>query len=127
MKEERENQYLYEQFMKLGKSQKEVTEDLNVHQPYASELMNGKRAVGREMAKRIEEAYGFDFASMLSGVDETKLIKSVIHISENKEDEREKLELDNLKDKLLNSYEMQIDVMRKQIKLLEDKLKALGG
>lgn len=127
MKEERKNQCLYDQFIRLRKSQKEVIEDLDISQPYASDLMSGKRTVGRDMAKRIHDAYGFDFASMLSGKDEAEFNEKVVCISENNKEESEKHELEGLKDKLLNSYEMQIDVMQKQIKLLEEKLRTLGG
>lgn len=61
------NLYLVNAFNKLGKSQKEVIEDLRKSQPYVSALMSGKKNVGKDIAKELADLYGFDEGSILTG------------------------------------------------------------
>lgn len=61
------NLYLVNAFNKLGKSQKEVIEDLGKSQPYVSALMSGKKIVGKDIAKELAHLYGFDEGSILTG------------------------------------------------------------
>lgn len=61
------NHYLKEAFEKLGKSQKEIIEDLGKSQPYVSALMNGKKAVGKDIAEQLSTLYGFDKGKILAG------------------------------------------------------------
>lgn len=61
------NKYIIEAFKNLGKDQKDIVKDLGKSQPYVSALMNGKKSVGRDVARELEQLYGFDYASVLSG------------------------------------------------------------
>lgn len=61
------NIYLKEAFSKLGKDQTEIVKDLGVSQPYVSNLMNGKKSVGKNMAEKLVSLYGFDKAKILTG------------------------------------------------------------
>lgn len=61
------NLYLREAFSKLGKDQSEIIKDLGVSQPYVSNLMNGKKSVGKNMAEKLVSLYGFDKAKILTG------------------------------------------------------------
>lgn len=61
------NAYLKTAFEKLNKKQSEIIKDLGVSQAYVSALMNGKKRVGKEMAKKISQLYGFDEGSILTG------------------------------------------------------------
>ncbi|MFJ1411739.1 helix-turn-helix domain-containing protein [Capnocytophaga canimorsus] len=61
------NSYLVDAFDKLGKSQKEVINDLGKSQPYVSALMSGKKIVGKDIAKELANLYGFDEGSILTG------------------------------------------------------------
>ncbi len=67
------NEYLREAFSELGKTQKEIIEDLGKSQPYVSALMNGKKDVGKDVAYKLTELYGFDYASILRGVSDSAL------------------------------------------------------
>lgn len=62
------NDYLKYAFEELGKSQKEIIEDLGKSQPYVSALMKGKKQVGKNIAKVLNELYGFDELAILKGV-----------------------------------------------------------
>lgn len=64
------NAYLKTAFEKLNKKQSEIIKDLGVSQAYVSALMNGKKRVGKEMAKKISQLYGFDEGSILTGEGE---------------------------------------------------------
>ncbi len=66
------NTYLIDAFAKLGKTQKEIVEDLGKSQPYVSALMKGKKKVGKNVAEELVSLYGFDYASILKGEDLTK-------------------------------------------------------
>ena len=61
------NYYLRYAFKELGKPQHEVISDLKKNQPYVSALMNGRKKVGREIAKQLAETYGFDEAKIMVG------------------------------------------------------------
>lgn len=61
------NNYLLNAFKALGKTQSEIIKDLNKSQPYVSALINGKKKVGKEIAKQLAELYGFDEGSILTG------------------------------------------------------------
>ena len=74
------NTYLKTAFEKLNKKQSEIIKDLGVSQAYVSALMNGKKRVGKEMAKKISQLYGFDEGSILTGEmlkEEKKYIEEV--------------------------------------------------
>ena len=76
------NAYLKTAFEKLNKKQSEIIKDLGVSQAYVSALMNGKKRVGKEMAKKISQLYGFDEGSILTGEgemlkDEKKYVEEV--------------------------------------------------
>lgn len=76
------NTYLKTAFEKLNKKQSEIIKDLGVSQAYVSALMNGKKRVGKEMAKKISKLYGFDEGSILTGEgemlkDEKKYVEEV--------------------------------------------------
>ena len=61
------NLYLKEAFSKLGKKQYEVVRDLGVSQSYVSALMAGKKAVGKVVAEKLADLYGFDKGAILTG------------------------------------------------------------
>lgn len=61
------NYYLIQAFENLGKSQQEIISDLGNSQPYVSALMNGKKKVGKEIAKKLKDLYGFDELATLTG------------------------------------------------------------
>ncbi|WP_027381840.1 helix-turn-helix domain-containing protein [Epilithonimonas caeni] len=61
------NEYLFIEFKKLNKKQAEIVKDLNKPQSYVSALMNGKKKVGKEVAKQLSELYGFDIGKILTG------------------------------------------------------------
>lgn len=61
------NTYLIDAFKNLGKSQSEIVKDLKKSQPYVSALMNGKKTVGKDVAKQLALLYDFDVASILIG------------------------------------------------------------
>ena len=61
------NLYLKEAFSKLGKKQYEVVQDLGVSQSYVSALMAGKKAVGKVVAEKLADLYGFDKGAILTG------------------------------------------------------------
>lgn len=74
------NAYLKTAFEKLNKKQSEIIKDLGVSQAYVSALMNGKKRVGKEMAKKISQLYGFDEGSILTGEmpkEEKKYVEEV--------------------------------------------------
>ena len=73
------NKYLVQAFKKLGKPQKEIIADLEQPQPYVSALMNGKKSVGKDVAKKLHDLYGFDIAASMTGIlpsQENKFPKS---------------------------------------------------
>lgn len=61
------NYYLINAFKNLGKDQKEIIEDLKKSQPYVSALMNGRKKVGKGIAKELSRLYGFDEGAILTG------------------------------------------------------------
>lgn len=61
------NHYLIYAFKKLGKNQQDVILDLGNSQPYVSALMNGKKKVGKDVAKKLKDLYGFDELATLTG------------------------------------------------------------
>lgn len=65
--EDNVNLYLKEAFSRLGKPQTEVIKDLGVSQQYVSALMSGKKTVGKEVANKLSELYGFDKGAILTG------------------------------------------------------------
>ncbi|MBE4949954.1 hypothetical protein [Chryseobacterium culicis] len=85
MSKEIVNRYLAQEFKKLGRSQKDIIEDLNKTQPYVSALMSGKKSVGKEIAIELYRLYGFDPAKiLLSELDHLNITKEVINdVNEN--------------------------------------------
>ena len=83
------NLYLKEAFSKLGKDQSEIIKDLGVSQPYVSNLMNGKKSVGKNMAEKLVSLYGFDKAKILTGEGSmlTQQIEEVVPDEEEEEDD----------------------------------------
>lgn len=61
------NKYLIDSFNKLGKPQADLIIELGKSQPYVSALVNGKKKVGKEVAKQLHELYGFDEGLILTG------------------------------------------------------------
>lgn len=61
------NKYLIDSFNKLGKPQADLVIELGKSQPYVSALVNGKKKVGKEVAKQLHELYGFDEGLILTG------------------------------------------------------------
>ncbi|WP_312303510.1 helix-turn-helix domain-containing protein [Chryseobacterium sp.] len=79
MSKEVVNRYLAKEFKKLGKSQKDIIEDLNKTQPYVSALMSGKKSVGKEIAIELYKLYGFDPAKiLLSELENLNITNEVI-------------------------------------------------
>ena len=74
------NLYLKDAFFKLGKKQTEIIDDLKVSQSYVSALMAGKKTVGKSMANKLADLYGFDKGAILTGK---------IEIEEDDEDDEE--------------------------------------
>lgn len=74
------NNYLREAFKNLKKSQTDVISDLKKSQPYVSALMNGKKQVGKGIAKQLSILYGFHEGSILTGG-----VEQVSELSEEKE------------------------------------------
>lgn len=83
------NLYLKEAFSKLGKKQTEIIDDLKVSQSYVSALMAGKKTVGKVMAEKLADLYGFDEGAILTG-------KNKIAIEEVPDEEDEDEEEDEL-------------------------------
>lgn len=50
---------------KLGITQKELADLLNISQHHISEMENGKRSIGKEMAKRLSEVFKTDYRMFL--------------------------------------------------------------
>jgi len=50
---------------KLELTQKEVSEALGISQHHISEMENGKRSIGKEMAKRLANFFGTDYRVFL--------------------------------------------------------------
>lgn len=81
------NIYLKEAFSKLGKDQTEIVKDLGVSQPYVSNLMNGKKSVGKNMAEKLVSLYGFDKAKILTGEGSMLIPQTEEVIPEEEEEE----------------------------------------
>lgn len=79
------NLYLREAFSKLGKDQSEIIKDLGVSQPYVSNLMNGKKSVGKNMAEKLVSLYGFDKAKILTG--EGSMLAQQEYVTQDEEEE----------------------------------------
>ena len=79
------NLYLREAFSKLGKDQSEIIKDLGVSQPYVSNLMNGKKSVGKNMAEKLVSLYGFDKAKILTG--EGSMLAQREYVTQDEEEE----------------------------------------
>ena len=86
------NLYLKEAFSKLGKEQSEVMKDLNVSQPYVSNLMNGKKSVGKKMADKLVTLYGFDKGKILTS-EGSMLVPQIEEVVPDEEDEEDDLVL----------------------------------
>ncbi|WP_298827983.1 helix-turn-helix transcriptional regulator [uncultured Capnocytophaga sp.] len=80
------NLYLKEAFSKLGKEQSEIIKDLGVSQSYVSNLMNGKKSVGKNMADKLVSLYGFDKAKILTG-EGSMLIPQIEEVVPDEEEE----------------------------------------
>lgn len=81
------NIYLKEAFSKLGKDQTEIVKDLGVSQPYVSNLMNGKKSVGKNMAEKLVSLYGFDKAKILTGEGSMLIPQTEEFVPEEEEEE----------------------------------------
>ena len=86
------NIYLKEAFSKLGKDQTEIVKDLGVSQPYVSNLMNGKKSVGKNMAEKLVSLYGFDKAKILTG-EGSMLVSQTEEVVPEEEEEEDDLVL----------------------------------
>ncbi|KUJ53998.1 helix-turn-helix transcriptional regulator [Chryseobacterium aquaticum] len=74
MKEDNINQfYLKKGFESLNISQKTLIEDLDVSQQYISAIINGKKAIGRNMATKLSRLYGLNLHWLLTGDGEMKI------------------------------------------------------
>lgn len=82
------NLYLKEAFSKLGKKQTEIIDDLKVSQSYVSALMAGKKKVGKVMAEKLADLYGFDEGAILTGKNKI-IIEEVPDEDEEYEEEDE--------------------------------------
>jgi len=80
------NLYLKEAFSKLGKKQTEIIDDLKVSQSYVSALMAGKKKVGKVMAEKLADLYGFDEGAILTGKNKI-IIEEVPEEDEEEEEE----------------------------------------
>lgn len=58
--------YVVKAFKNKGIKQKDVIRDLGIPQSYASALMNGKKDIGKDMARRLHELYGFDESALIT-------------------------------------------------------------
>lgn len=71
MKEDNQNRYinyyLRYAFKELGRKQSDIISDLKKPQSYVSALMNGRKKVGREIAKLLSDMYGFEESKILVG------------------------------------------------------------
>ncbi|HEY1025308.1 MAG TPA: helix-turn-helix transcriptional regulator [Sphingobacteriaceae bacterium] len=56
-------------FDEKGITQKQLMADLECSQPYASALMNGKKAIGKKMAERLRDLYGFNVEDLMFSDD----------------------------------------------------------
>jgi len=52
-------------FSRIGITQKELAKDLSISQHHVSEMENGKRPIGKEMAKRLGEFFETDYRIFL--------------------------------------------------------------
>ena len=86
------NIYLKEAFSKLGKDQTEIVKDLGVSQPYVSNLMNGKKSVGKNMAEKLVSLYGFDKAKILTA-EGSMLVSQTEEVVPEEEEEEDDLVL----------------------------------
>lgn len=69
-KNELENFYLKVGFDKLNISREQLQKDLNVSQPYISNLLNGKKPIGAKTAKKLADLYNIDINWLLTGEGE---------------------------------------------------------
>lgn len=51
----------------LGMSHTEIAEAIGISRPAVSNILNGKYAIGKNIAKRMHDVYGFDIAFLLTG------------------------------------------------------------
>lgn len=70
MEKDNQNSYVVDFFKNLEISQSKISEDLGVSQPYVSALVNGKKNIGKKMAKKIASLYGADESMLLLGKGE---------------------------------------------------------
>jgi len=68
--------YIVKAFKDAKIPQKQVISDLGVPQSYASALMNGKKEVGKEIAKKLSDLYGFDQSLILLDGSSTSIKNS---------------------------------------------------
>lgn len=109
------NNYLVEAFQRLNKKQSEIIKDLGKPQSYVSALMNGKKKVGKEVAKQLHELYGFDEGGILTG--------ETIHNSEVVTPKQYSIrdeELILVRERL-SLYEEKIDFYKEKIEQLEEE------
>ncbi|WP_264846568.1 LexA family transcriptional regulator [Capnocytophaga catalasegens] len=109
------NLYLIDAFAKLGKSQKEVIEDLGKSQPYVSALMSGKKIVGKDIAKELADLYGFDEGSILTG--------KMLNIPNSEEEDNFEDEQKNYLQSERNKYNISLSDISEKTQIPLSKLK----
>lgn len=107
--------YIVKAFKDSGIKQKDVIRDLNVPQSYASALMNGKKDIGKEVAKKLHDLYGFDEGAMITDKE-----SEVMEVTKEIELLREIIKA---KDKLIVSLERENETLREALNRFEGKSK----
>ncbi|WP_185246675.1 helix-turn-helix transcriptional regulator [Chryseobacterium bernardetii] len=113
------NRYLAQEFKKLGRSQKEIIEDLNKTQPYVSALMSGKKSVGKEIAIELYNLYGFDPAKiLLSELEHINITNEVISNENiNEDDLNDSDKIDEMYN-FVKKYTKEIEDIKFRVKVL---------
>jgi len=57
--------YITKALKEKNVTQKDLIRDLEVSQPYASALFNGKKPIGKAMAEKLSKLYGLDYINLL--------------------------------------------------------------
>nr|WP_199162835.1 helix-turn-helix transcriptional regulator [Elizabethkingia sp. ASV34] len=122
MKENLNNQigyYIKKELESKGITPKQLEQDLEVSQPYISALLNGKKSIGKRIAKKLNELYGLSESIMLTGnfdeIDD-EISPSISNNSDNHPVKNKTTDTKQFEDLPINK---QLEILHKENKILK--------
>ncbi|MDV3470884.1 hypothetical protein CMT89_08445 [Elizabethkingia anophelis] len=121
MKENLNNQigyYIKKELESKGITPKQLEQDLEVSQPYISALLNGKKSIGKRIAKKLNELYGLSESIMLTGNFDEVVDEINNHISNNSDNQ-------SVKNKHNETKQFENLPINKQLEILHEEIETL--